>query len=180
MAALLSGREPIPEGFTGELATGERVVAEASGPRGSVVLATDRGLWLPPGPAADDAGAEPAARRVPWHLVSRARWENGALEIVEAEPEDLGGGVVLLADLPPRRVPLEVPRRVPETVHRRVTGPITSRQHHEFADGGAWFVQRKVPGQGVVVQVRPDVGTDPDAVRAVALGVAETLRTAGR
>lgn len=186
-AALLAGREPVPEGFTGTLATGERVLAEARGPRGSLVLATDQGLWLPPGPApqgadgdAPDVDAVPAAHRIPWHLVSRASWQSGALEVVEAEPEDLGGGVVLLADRAPRRVPLTDPRRVPETVQRRVTEPIRSRQYHEIADGGAWFVQRKVPGQGVVVQVRPDPGTDPAAVRTVAVGVAETLRAARR
>jgi hypothetical protein len=179
LVAVLAGREPVPEGFTGTLATGERIVADGRGPRGSVVLATDLGLWLPPGPSAADDDV-PAARRIPWHLVSRARWAQGALEVVEAEPEDLGGGVVLLTDLAPRRVPLVAAGRIPETVQRRVTDPIRSRQHHEIADGGAWFVQRKVPGEGVVVQVRPDPGTDPDAVRTVAVGVAETLRAAGR
>ena len=34
--------------------------------------------------------------------VTLTRWT----EVVEAEPEDLGGGVVLLTDLAPRRVPL--------------------------------------------------------------------------
>lgn len=175
LTALLTGREPLPDGFTGELAADERVVADARGPRGSIVLATDQGLWLPPA-----AAGEPS-HRLPWHLVSKATWASGALEVIAAqEVDDLGGGVVLLADAPPRRVPLTEPGRVPETVQRRVTDAIHSRQHHEIGDGGAWFVQRRVPGAGVVLHVRPDAGTDPDAVRAVAAGLGEKLRAAGR
>lgn len=169
LTALLAGREPVPEGFTGTLAGGERVVADAEGPRGAVVLATDRGLWL------DD-------QRIPWHLVSRATWEAGALQVVEAteqtDPGELPGGVVLLAERPARRVPLAEPGRVPETVHRRVTGSIRSRDHVEVpSGGGVWFVQRRV-GSRVVTQVRPDPGTDPDAVRALAVGVGEKLAAA--
>lgn len=175
LAALLTGREVVPEGFTGALATSERVLADGAGPRGSVVLATDRGLWLPP------AASGEGARRVPWHLVTKATWAGGALEVLEAEElEELPGGVVLLADLAPRRVPLVEPGRLPEIVHRRVTLPIKDSQHHELPGGGAWFVQRRVPGVGVVVHVRPDPGTDPDAVRTLAAGVGERLRAAGR
>lgn len=173
LRALLTGREPVPEGFTGTLEADERIVADARGPRGSIVLATDRGLWLPPA-----ASGEPS-RRIPWHMVSRATWTSGALEVVEArEADDLGHGVVLLADATPRRVPLIEPGRVPETVHRRVTDAIHSRHHHDIADGGAWFVQRRVPGVGIVVHVRPDPGTDPESVRTVAAGLGEKLRDA--
>ncbi len=175
LAALLTGREVVPEGFTGTLATSERVLADGSGPRGSVVLATDQGLWLPP------AASGEAARRVPWHLVTKATWEGGALTVLEAEEsEDLPGGVVLLTDLPPRRVPLLEPGRLPETVHRRVTAAIKDSQHHLLPGGGAWFVQRRVPGVGVVLHVRADPGTEPDAVRTLAAGVGEKLRVAGR
>ena len=169
LAAMLAGREPVPEGFGGTLATGERVVADAAGPRGFVVLATDRGLWL------DD-------HRIPWHLVAKATWEAGALEVLEATeetgPDELPGGVVVLADRPVRRIPLVDPGRVPETVHRRVTGSIRSRDHVEVpTGGGVWFVQRRL-GSRVVTQVRPDPGTDPDAVRALAQGVGEKLAAA--
>lgn len=175
LKALLTGREPVPEGFTGELDADERVLADARGPRGSSVLATDLGLWLPPA-----AAGEPS-QRLDWHLISKASWGSGALEVVAAaHAEDLGGGVVLLTDAPQRRVPLPEPGRVPEVVQRRVTGAIHSRQHHDIGDGGAWFVQRRVPGTGVVVHVRPDAGTDPSTVRAVAVGLAEKLRAAGR
>ena len=41
-------------------------------------------------------------------------------------------------------------------------------------------MQRRVPGAGIVIHVRPDPGTDPEAVRTVAAGVGEKLRGAGR
>ena len=175
LAALLTGREPVPEGFAGTLDEGERVLADGLGPRGSVVLATDLGLWLPP------AASGEGSRRIAWHLVTKVTWSGGALAVIEAdEVEDLGGGVVLLADRAPRRVPLSRPGRLPETVHQRVTAAVKDSQHHELGDGGAWFVQRRVPGSGIVIHVRPDAGTDPDAVRTVAAGVGEKLRDAGR
>lgn len=175
LTALLTGREPVPEGFIGTLDDGERVIADGRGPRGSIVLATDLGLWLPPA-----ASGEPA-RRVAWHLVTKATWSGGALEVLEAdEVEELAGGVVLLADRAPRRVPLVTPGRLPETVHRRVTAAVKDSQHHDLGDGGAWFVQRRVPGGGIVLHVRPDPGTDPQTVRTVAAGVGEKLREAGR
>lgn len=173
LGALLTGREPIPEGFTGALDGGERVIADGRGPRGSIVLATDLGLWLPP------AASGEGAHRIPWHLVTKATWASGALEVVGAdEVEELAGGVVVLADRAPRRVPLTEPRRVPETVHHRVTGAVKDSQHHDLGEGGAWFVQRRVPGAGIVLQVRPDPGTDPEVVRSVAAGVGEKLRDA--
>ena len=165
LLARLTGREALPEGFPGVLDAGERVLADADGARGSAVVATSEGLWV------DD-------RRIPWHLVSRASWAGGALELVEAdEAEHLDGGVVVLADRAPRRVPLVEPGRVPETVHRRVTAAIRSRQHVDLPGGGAWFVQRRV-GERVVPHVRPDPGTDPDAVRTLAAGVGAKLRGA--
>jgi hypothetical protein len=65
-------------------------------------------------------------------------------------------------------------------VHRRVTGSIRSTQHRELPGGGAWFVQRKVPGRdGIVLQVRADPGTDADTVRRLAAEVALRIRPSG-
>jgi hypothetical protein len=129
------------------------------------LVVTSRGLWLPDG------------RRVGWHLVSRAAWKGGALTLVEAEEVGtVGDAVTLLADRPPRRLRLADPGRVPEVVHARVEGSIRSRHHRELPGGGAWFVQRKVPGRdGVVLQVRPDAGTDAALVEQVAAEVARSL-----
>ena len=141
---------------------------------GAHVVVTSWGLWVPDGDA---------ARRVSWHLVSKATWKNGALAVVEAvEVEEIASGdgpvLVLLADRPARRFRLADPGRVPEAVHARVEGSIRSRHRRDLPGGGAWFVQRKVPGRdGTVLQVRPDPGTDPAVVAQVA---ADVVRSLGR
>jgi hypothetical protein len=101
---------------------------------------------------------------------------------VEAdEVEEIGSGdgprAVLLADRPARRFRLTEPDRVPEVVHARVEGSFRSRHHRDLPGGGAWFVQRKIAGRdGTVLQVRPDPGTDPALVAALAADVARSLR----
>lgn len=164
----LLGGERLPEGFAGRLDAQERALAVASVANGGSVVASTYGVWLPEG------------RRVGWHLVSKATWGGGALTLVEAvEISEIGAAddVVLLRDLPPRRLSLTDPGSVPETVHKRVTSSIRSRHRRELPGGGAWFVQRTVPGRdGVLLQVRPDPGTDLEMVRRVAAEVAAKLR----
>jgi hypothetical protein len=161
----LLGRDALPEGFPGRLEGDERLLATGTAAGGGHLVVTSWGLWLPGGD-----------ERVGWHRVSRATWNSGALDVVVADEEELAPGVVLLADRPARRLRLTEPGRVPEVVHERVTGSIRTRHHRDLPDGGAWFVQRRVPGRdGVQLQVRPDPGTDADAVRRLALEVARTL-----
>ena len=165
----LLGREDVPADVAGRLAADERVLAVAALGDGEHLVVTSHGLWLPGGEG---------ARQVGWHLVSKATWKSGVLTVVEAEETETIGGAVLLADLPPRRLRLTDPGRVPETVHARVEGSIRSRHHRDLPGGGAWFVQRKVAGRdGIVLQVRPDEGTDLAVVRQV---VADVERTLGR
>lgn len=153
----------VPAGFTGSLADEENVLAVAG-----ELVATSLGLWVP---SADDV------RRIGWHLISKATWGGGALSVIEAEEREVAGGVVLLADLPARQFVLETPGTLPRVVRLRVTGSIRSRHHQKLPDGGAWFVQRKVPGvDGTVLQVRPDPGTDPAHALAVATEVAGRIR----
>jgi hypothetical protein len=162
-------REEVPADVAARLAADERVLATATLGDAEHLVVTSYGLWLP---------GDEGARLVGWHLVSKATWGNGALTLVEAEETETVGGAVLLADLPPRRLRLAEPGRVPETVHARVEGSIRSRHHRDLPGGGAWFVQRKVPGRdGIVLQVRPDPGTDLAVVRQV---VADVERTLGR
>jgi len=161
----LFGGEPLPDGFTGQLAAEERVLAVGTLADGAHLVVTSYGVWLPQG------------RRIGWHLVTKATWDGGALALVEAEEFDSADGVALLRDLPPRRLALTEPGTVPEIVHKRVTGSIRFRHHRELPGGGAWFVQRSVPGQdGLLLQVRADPGTDPASVRRVATEVAGKLR----
>ena len=163
----------LPDGFPGRLEPEERVLATASTADGGHLVVTSWGLWIPDGDG---------VRRVGWHLVSRASWRNGALALVEAdEVEEIGSGdgprAVLLADRPARRFRLTEPDRVPEVVHARVEGSFRSRHHRDLPGGGAWFVQRKIAGRdGTVLQVRPDPGTDPALVAALAADVARSLR----
>lgn len=163
----LLGREEVPADVAGRLAADEHVVAVAALGDGGHLVVTSHGLWLP-----DAEGA----RRVGWHLVSKATWKSGSLTVVEAEEIETIGGAVLLTDRPPRRLRLTEPGRVPETVHARVEASIRSRHHRDLPGGGAWFVQRKVPGRdGIVLQVRPDPGTDVAVVRQVVADVERTL-----
>jgi hypothetical protein len=161
----------LPEGFTGRLEPDERVLAVAPTADGAHLVVTSWGLWQP----------EPGGpRRVGWHLVSRAVWKNGTLAVIEAAEEELatddGPGAVLLSDRPARRFRLVDAGRVPEAVHTRVEASIRSRHHRDLPGGGAWFVQRKVPGRdGTVLQVRPDAGTDQDVVAQVVADVARAL-----
>ena len=164
----LAGRDGVPDGFAGTLDPDERVLGVAA-LHGSDrhLVATSVGLWLP----TDDG-----ARRVGWHLVSKAVWKSGTFVLTEAVEAEEVDGAVLLTDLAPVRWRIAEPGRVPEVVHARVEGSIRSRHHRDLPGGGAWFVQRKIAGRdGMVLQVRPDPGTDLDAVRAVAGSVARTL-----
>lgn len=163
----LLGRPVLPAGFAGRLEPDEQVVAVAELARGGHLVLTPLGLWVPEGST---------ARRIGWEWISKAVWDRNALLVTEAVADGDAGEAVLLADLPPRRFVLGEAGRVPEVVRERVTGSIRSSQHRELPGGGALFVQRKVPGRhGVVLQVRPDPGTQRDTVRLVACEVAARL-----
>jgi hypothetical protein len=164
----LLGRTELPPGFGGRLDAEERVLAAAGTVDGGSLVATSLGLWL--------TGPDGGARRVGWHLLSKVTWQAGTLTVVEAAEGDAVEGAVLITDRAPRRVRLADPGRLPETVQGRVEASIRSRHHRALPGGGAWFVQRKVPGRdGIVLQVRPDPGTDEAAVRQVAGAVAARI-----
>jgi hypothetical protein len=155
----------VPEGFEGALEADEYVLASAKVTSGGHLVATSLGLWLP------------GARRVGWHMINKATWGGGALVLIEASEASRAGEAVVLTDMPPVRFVLTASGRLPDIVHARVTKSITTRHRQELPGGGAWFVQRKVPGQdGVVLQVRPDSGTDAEAVTRLASEVAAKMR----
>jgi len=159
-----------PPGFTGTLEAHESVASVAELRAGGHLVATSLGLWVP----TDDG-----PRRIGWHLLSKVTWGNGELVVIEADEIGAAGDAVLLQDREPRRYALVEPGKLPQAVHRRVTGSIRSRHHRDLSGGGAWFVQRKVPGRdGIVLQVRADPGTDQDSVRVLAAEVAAKIREA--
>ena len=118
-----------------------------------------------------------AARRLGWHLVSKASWQGGALALVEAqEAEDDRRARCCSPTCRRAGCGSAEPGRRAGGGARAGEASIRSRHHRDLPGGGAWFVQRKVPGRdGMVLQVRPDPGTDPAAVRQVAADVARTL-----
>ncbi|HWC79802.1 MAG TPA: hypothetical protein VG756_07550 [Pseudonocardiaceae bacterium] len=153
------GGDDLPKDFPGKLTAEERVLAVGREREGGALVATSLGLWLP-----DGAGS----RRVGWHLISKATWDNGTLAVIESEETGTVDGAVLLADRPVRRFRLAGRGTLPESVHARVTGSIKSSHRRELPGGGVWVVQRKVAGRdGIVVQVRADPGTSQDAVRSL-------------
>jgi len=160
----ITGRA-VPATFEGKLDPDEYVLASCEVKSGGHLVATSVGLWLP------------GSRRVGWHLISKATWGGGVLVLIEAVEESTAGDAVVLSDLPPVRYVLLDSGRMPDVVHKRVTKSIMSRHRQELPGGGAWFVQRRVPGRdGVVLQVRPDPGTSSEAVERVAREAAAKLR----
>ncbi|OLF08505.1 hypothetical protein BLA60_23120 [Actinophytocola xinjiangensis] len=160
----------VPAELDGVLASEEHVVATAGLRPSGFLYASSLGLWVP---------AQEGQRRVGWHLISKVTWGNGVLEVVEARESGTAGDAVLLADERPVRYQLERPNKLPDVVHNRVNGSIRSRHRRDLPGGGVWFVQRKVPGRdGIVLQVRPDPGSDEEAVRRVAAEVAAKIREA--
>jgi hypothetical protein len=157
-----------PEGFEGALDAGEHVLDSAEVTGGGLLVVTPLGLWIP-----DSAGP----RRVGWHLIGKAAWRDDVIELTESDEVDTAGEAVFLADRAPVRFGLERPGKVPKLVWERVEGSIRSRYRKDFAGGGgAWFVQRKVPGRdGAVLQVQADPGTDRELVAAIATEAAAKL-----
>ncbi|MDQ7808250.1 hypothetical protein Q5425_31335 [Amycolatopsis sp. A133] len=156
-----------PAGFAGVLEPGEDVVDSAPVEGGGHLVVTALGLWIPAGGG---------ARRVGWHLVGKAAWADGVFTLTETAEAGTAGSAVVLADLPPVRFRLPAPGKLPHEAYQRVEGSIRSRHRQEIGSGGAWFVQRKVPGRdGTVLQVRPDPGTDVELVTVIAEQVAAKL-----
>ncbi|MBE1502443.1 hypothetical protein H4696_009543 [Amycolatopsis lexingtonensis] len=156
-----------PEDFAGALDPGEDVVVSAPVEGGGHLVVTALGLWVPDGEG---------ARRVGWHLIGKAAWSDGVFTLTESAEVGTAGAAVVLADRPPVRFRLPAPGKVPRETYQRVEGSIRSRHRQEIGSGGAWFVQRKVPGRdGTVLQVRPDPGTDADLVAAIAEQAAAKL-----
>ncbi len=113
-----------------DLARGERVLAHAAaGP--SHVVATNRALLLP---SAD------GWRRVAWHAVTRAKWDDEA-ETLRVEEYGATGPVRHV-------VALDAPGHIPATVRERVTASIAVSRHVPLVGRtGVRVVGRRVPGE---------------------------------
>lgn len=168
--ARLFGREPVPDAVADRLEPSEAVVATAVVAGGGTLVVTSWGVWPP------SAGTE----RIGWHEIGKATWDTTSLVVTPTVAEEIAPGTELLRDGRPHRFRLTEPGAVPRAVQQRVDQSIRTRNRRELPGGGAWVLQRKVPGRdGLVVQVRPDAGTDPVAARRLAEGIAERLPRTG-
>jgi hypothetical protein len=142
-------RRRLPSALRPPLGADERVVAWAHADGDAVVVATNRGLWLP-GP-----------RFIGWHEIHKATWAGRSLTVVPAAAAGASEGYVEMRDLEPVSVTLPDPGRVPEQVHTRVTRSVAYTSHHRLpGGGGVRVVARRVPGRdGLHWTVRYDAGT---------------------
>lgn len=166
--ARLFGRDPVPDAVAENLEPSEAVVATATVSDGGMLVVTSWGMWPPSG------------ARIGWHEIGKAAWDGTSLVVTPTVAEQIAPGTELLADARPHRFRPVAPGKLPQAVQDRVTQSIKTRNRRELPGGGAWVLQRKVPGRdGLVVQIRPDPGTDPAAARRLAEGIADRLPGGG-
>lgn len=151
-------RPKLPAALRPALDPEERVLAWATVADDQVVVATNRGLWLPGTP------------RRGWHEIHRAGWSGRELRIVPAEVAEVRPDYAVLVDAPPVTVLLLEPGEVPDQVRTRVTRSVAYTSHHSLPVGGVRVVGRRVSGMdGLSWAVRYDSGTPVDAEPVVKL-----------
>jgi hypothetical protein len=138
---------------------------------GEVLVATNRGLWLPFGqPEPGFGGGEQVAprneapRRLGWEEIHKAAWSGRELSITSAAVVAAADGYTVMADQPVLRYTLPEPGDLPHEVHARVTRSVAYTAHHSLPTGGGVRVAaRRVPGtDGLRWTVRYDGGADAD------------------
>lgn len=141
---------------------------------GEVLVATNRGLWLPvrqePSGVAEPAQPEPggvdeqAPRRLGWEEIHKAAWSGRDLAVTPAAAVATLDGYTVMADQPVLRYVLPEPGDLPHEVHARVTRSVAYSTHHPLAGGGGVRVAaRRVPGlDGLRWTARYDGGVDAD------------------
>jgi hypothetical protein len=149
----------LPSAHRPALDAGERVLAWAfADPGDRVVVATNKGLWLPG-----------HADRLGWHDVHKAVWSGRELSITRAQRVTERTGYVVVADEPAESLLLLDPGDVPEQVRARVTRSVAYTSHHAIDGGGVRVVARRVAGvDGLTWTVRYDPGTAVDDETVVA------------
>jgi hypothetical protein len=131
----------------------ERVVAWAQTPDGGVVVATNRGLFLPD-----------REDRLAWHQIHKAVWSGRELVVTPAETVEQREGYAVADDLPTEGHLLIEPRDLPQQVYRRVTRSVAYTIHHPVPGGGVRVVARRVSGvDGLMWTARYDRGTERES-----------------
>jgi hypothetical protein len=145
----LFGRKPkLPAASRPALDADERILAWAAVDDSRVVVATNRGLWLP------------ERDRLGWHEIHKAAWSGRELRITPAEVAAERDGYAVLVDAPVLSYLLLEPGELPDQVRTRVTRSVAYTQHHPLPAGGVRVVGRRVSGRdGLSWAVRYDSGT---------------------
>ncbi|BCY06285.1 hypothetical protein [Actinoplanes sp. L3-i22] len=166
---LFRRKPPLPAGSRPPLDAEERVLAWCPCEQG-VLVATNRGLWLPS-----------AGDRLGWHEIHKVAWSGRELRITPAEVAEERDGYTVLVDGPVATFLLLAPGELPDQVRTRVTRSVAYTTHHELDRGSVRVVGRRVSGQdGLSWAVRYDSGawTDwPAMVEATDDLVSEAQKT---
>ncbi len=145
---LFRRRPSLPAESRPALEAEERVLAWSSCEQG-VVVATNRGIWLPA-----------MAERLGWHEIHKAAWSGRELRIIPAEVAEEREGYTVLVDGPALTFLLLEPGELPDQVRSRVTRSVAYTTYHEFERGAVRVVGRRVSGRdGLTWAVRYDSGT---------------------
>lgn len=150
--ALFKRKPKLPADRRPALEPDERVLAWATTGDDAVVVATNRGLWLP------------GLSRLGWHEIHKAVWSGRELVVTPASVVDERDGYAVVADQPILSTLLVEPGEVPDQVRTRVTRSVAYTEHHSLPEGGGVrVVARRVSGvDGLTWTVRYDPGTPPD------------------
>ncbi|GHJ14214.1 hypothetical protein [Micromonospora sp. AKA38] len=158
---LFRRRSKLPPADRPPLAADERVLAWAAAGNGEgdgVLVASNRGLWLPG-----------RGERLGWHDVLKAVWSGRELTVTLAEPVTERDGYLVVADAPAETYLLLDPGELPHQVRTRVTGSVAYTAHHPVPGGAGRIAARRVPGvDGLTWTVRYDPGTPADDEAVVA------------
>jgi hypothetical protein len=156
----LRRRPSIPAALKPPLEREERILtwASLSAPADQILVATNRGLWLPDG------------TRLGWHDVHKAAWSQQELRLIPAEVAQQRQGYAVLVDGPVRSFALIEPGELPDQVRTRVTRSVGYTSHHPLTVGGVRVVGRRVSGKnGLTWGVRYDAGTPVELASVVEL-----------
>jgi hypothetical protein len=121
-----------------------------------VLVATNRGLWLP------ERG------RLGWHEIHKAAWSGRELRITPADVAEERAGYRVLVDGPVVAYLLPEPGELPDQVRARVTRAVAYTSHYPLPTGGVRVVGRRISGtDGLNWAVRYDSGTPVDVEQVV-------------
>ena len=153
--SLFRRRPKLPAALRPALEAEERVLSWAfvGEPGEQVLVATNRGLWLPGG------------ERLGWHEIHKVAWSGRELLVTPAETAQRRDGYTVQVDAPVRGFLLLEPGELPDQVRTRMTRSVAYTSHHPLPPhGGVRVVGRRVSGvDGLSWAVRYDSGTPVDA-----------------